>query len=77
MPFCPGFMQDTKALVVIINCTTILSIKMCIDGPLHSTLESALHKVATVRLPTTHQRKLSKLDEPDMQDSAAEVGTSS
>ena len=36
-------------------------------------LEATLHKAPTVR----PSRKLSKLDEPDMQDAAGEAGTSS
>ena len=38
------------------------------------TLEAAYHKAATVRLPTTHHENLG---EPDMRDTAGEVGTSS
>ena len=37
-------------------------------------LEATPHKTAAIRLPATH---LSKLHEPDMQDTAGEVGTSS
>ena len=40
-------------------------------------LETTLHKAAGVRPPTTHHKKLSKFDEPDMQDTVGEVGTSS
>ena len=40
-------------------------------------LEAALHKDAAVRPPTTHHKKISKLDEPDMRASAQEVGTNS
>ena len=40
-------------------------------------LETAPHKTAAVRPPTIHHEKLSKLDEPDMWDTAGEVGTSS
>ena len=29
---CPSSTQDTKALIIIINCTTILSIKMLANG---------------------------------------------
>ena len=40
-------------------------------------LEAAPHKAAAVRPPTSHHEKLSKLDKPDMQDTAGEAGTSS
>ena len=39
-------------------------------------LEATPHKVPNVRPPASHH-KLSKLDEPDMQDTAGEAGTSS
>ena len=40
-------------------------------------LEVAPHKAAAVRPPTPPSWKLSKLDEPDMQDTPGEAGTSS
>ena len=42
-------------------------------------LEAIPHKSAAVRPPTTYHpsRKLSKLDEPDMPDTAGELGSSS
>ena len=40
-------------------------------------LEATPHKTPTVRPPTSHHEKLSKLDEPDMQDTAGERETSS
>ena len=40
-------------------------------------LEAALHKAAAVQPLTTHHENLEKLDEPDMQDTAGEVGTNS
>ena len=40
-------------------------------------LEATPHKAPTIRLPTPPSRKLSKLDELDMQDTAGETGTSS
>ena len=40
-------------------------------------MEATPDKAAAVRPPITHHEKLSKLDEPDMQDTAGEVGTSS
>ena len=36
-------------------------------------LEAASHKEAAVRPPTTHHENLSKLEEPDMWDTAWEV----
>ena len=35
------------------------------------------HEAPTIRPPASPWRKLSKLDEPDMQDTAGEAGTSS
>ena len=43
---------------------------------LEQVLEAAPHKTAAVRSPTIHHEN-SKLDEPGMQDTAGEVGTSS
>ena len=40
-------------------------------------LEAAPYKAAAVQPPANPSRKLSKLDETDMQDTAGEVGTSS
>ena len=40
-------------------------------------LEATPRKAAAIRPPTTHHKKLSKLNEPDMRDTAGEVGTSS
>ena len=41
-------------------------------------LEATPHKAAAIRPPTSYSsRKLSKLDEPDMRDTAEEVRTSS
>ena len=40
-------------------------------------LEAAPHKAAAVRPPTNPSQKLSKLNEPDMRDTAGEVGTNS
>ena len=39
-------------------------------------LEATPHKAPTIRPPTRPLRKLSMLDEPDMQDTAGEAGTS-
>ena len=39
--------------------------------------ETAPNKTAAVRPPTDPSRKLSKLDEPDMRDTAGDVGMSS
>ena len=39
--------------------------------------EATPHKTAAVRPPTTYHKKLSKLDEPDMKDTAEEVRTNS
>ena len=39
--------------------------------------EATIHKVAAVRTPTIHHKKISKLDEPGMQDTAGEVRTNS
>ena len=36
-------------------------------------LEAAPHKAAAVQPPTTHPRKLSKLEESDMRDTAGDV----
>ena len=35
------------------------------------------YKAPTIRPPTSHHKKLSKLDKPDIQDTAGEAGTSS
>ena len=40
-------------------------------------LEATPHKAPALRPPTSHHEKLSKLYEPDMQDTAGEAGTSS
>ena len=40
-------------------------------------LEATPYKAPTVRPPTSDHVKLSKLDEPDIQDTAGEAGTSS
>ena len=40
-------------------------------------LEVAPHKAAFVQTPTTHQENYQKKHEPDMRDTAGEVGTSS
>ena len=40
-------------------------------------LEATPQKAPTVRPPTSYRKKLSKLDEPKMQDTAGEAGTSS
>ena len=56
----------------------IIKIKFIISIKINKQfLEATPHKVAAVRLPTTHHEQLSKLDEPDMRDTAGEVGTSS
>ena len=40
-------------------------------------LEATPHNAPTIQSPTPPSRKLSKLDEPDMQDTTGETGTSS
>ena len=40
-------------------------------------IKATTHKAAAVQPPTIPSRKLSKLDEPDMQDTAGEVKTNS
>ena len=40
-------------------------------------LEATAYKIPAVEPPTSHHEKLSKLDEPDMQETAGEAGTSS
>ena len=40
-------------------------------------LAATPHKAPTIRPPASLSRKLSKLDEPDMWDTAGEAGTSS
>ena len=40
-------------------------------------LEATPHQASTIRPPTSHHEKLSKLDEPDMQDTAGKARTSS
>ena len=40
-------------------------------------LEATPHKTVDVLPPTTHHEKISKLDEPDMRDTAREVRTNS
>ena len=44
---------------------------------LKQVLAATPHKTPTVRPPAPYQRKLFKLDEPDMQDTAGEAGTNS
>ena len=44
---------------------------------LEQVLAATRHKTPTVRPSPSPFRKLSKLDEPDMQDTAGEAGTSS
>ena len=44
---------------------------------LKQVLAATPHKTPTVRPPTPLSRKLFKLDEPDMQDTAGEAGTNS
>ena len=39
--------------------------------------EETPHKTPTIRPPTSHHENYPKLDEPDMQDTARKVGTSS
>ena len=40
-------------------------------------LAATPHKAPTIRPPASHHKKLSKLDDPDTQDTAGEAGTSS
>ena len=40
-------------------------------------LTATLHKAPTIQLPVSHHEEPSKLDKPDMQDTAGEAGTSS
>ena len=40
-------------------------------------LAATPNEAPTIRPPASHHKKLSKLDEPDMQDTAGEAGTSS
>ena len=40
-------------------------------------LAATSHKAPTIQPPASHHEKLSKLDEPDMQDTAGEAWTSS
>ena len=44
---------------------------------MEQTMEAGPHKAAAVWLPTTHQEKSSKLNEPDMRDTAGKVRTNS
>ena len=44
---------------------------------LEQVLEATPHKTPTVRPPASYHKKLFKLDEPDMQDTAGEAGTNS
>ena len=44
---------------------------------LEQVLAATPHKTPTIRPPASYHENLSKLDEPDMQDTAGEVGTSS
>ena len=44
---------------------------------LEQVLAVTTHKTPTLRPPALLSRKLSKLDEPDMQDTAGEAGTNS
>ena len=40
-------------------------------------LAATTHKAPTIRPPASHHKNYLKLDEPDMQDTAGEAGTSS
>ena len=44
---------------------------------LEQVLAATPHKTPTVRPPASYHKKLFKLDEPDMQDTAGEAGTNS
>ena len=47
------------------------------ESKIEQVLEATPHKAPTIRPPTSHHEKLSKLDEPDIQDTAGDAGTSS
>ena len=63
-------------LLNLISCRQALSPKNAASNT-EQVLEAAPNKAAAVRPPTTYHEKISKLDEPDMRDTAGEVGTSS
>ena len=44
---------------------------------LEQILAATPHKTPTIRPPASYHKKLFKLDEPDMQDTTGEAGTSS
>ena len=83
-----SFFQAAVVSILLYGRTTwtlTKRIEKKLDGNLHKNaarnieqvLEAAHHKAAAVR-PTYHlSRRLSKLDEPDVQDTAGEVGTCS
>ena len=48
-----------------------------IASNIEQVLAATPHKTPTIRPPASHQEKLSKLDEPDMKNTAGEARTSS
>ena len=48
-------------------------LKKNVANCIEEVLEATPHKTAALRPPTTHHKKLSKLDELDMRDTAGEV----
>ena len=83
-----SFFQAAVVSILLYGCTTWTLTKRLekkLDGNytrmLRANLEQVLaatpHKTLTVRPPASYQRKLFKLDEPDMQDTAGEAGTNS
>ena len=82
-----SFVQDAVVSILVYGCTTWTLTKQLekkLDGNYTRMLQAILNK-SWRQHPTKHQlratylpsRKLSKLDEPDMQDTAGEAGTSS
>ena len=78
-----SFFQGAVVSTLLYGCTTWTLTKRMekshknAASNIEQVLEAALHKAAAVLLFITHHEKLSKLDEPDMRDTAGEAGTNS
>ena len=78
-----SFFQAGIVSILLYGCTSWTLTKRLekkLDGNytrmLRAVLEATPHKAPTIRPPTPPSRKLSNLDEPDMQDTTGEAGTS-
>ena len=75
-----SFFQATVVSILQYRCTTWTLTKQLekkLDGNYTRMLQAILNKKPTITATCLLSRKLSKLDEPDMQDTAGEVGTNS